>query len=388
MLCKEVLPLLETFEQNKGMHIDLGPNELAIIDQLEQKNYLARVQTNMFDSKELVQAKSELLEVQERIETIKKEFKPPEEAVFYNAATTTPASSTSRQNHLPELDILIKKEKELRSKILSFSEISIQAQDNVEINTNKYMITYAGKELVNNLRIRIQRVGKFTLEEFEHEMVQLNTTFDTSAKKSFNILQKISTHFSQIDEIHLRSTVIGLSFRNESAEEIASKFIVIMDMVNETASTYASSPVLREFFLNYENTILLAECIVHDLGNDFTIEHISAEIHRIAGLVGLVNNYIPQKELMINYVLLLYPLNFSEQKNEQLIKDARNFTLELANRLSYDTKEILPALLLELMGNELTGDILKKFQDSYQKIYNTTLTTRVLGITTALFLIC
>lgn len=80
---------------------------------------------------------------------------------------------------------------------------------------------------------RLMRIGNKQLNEFEQEISILNKTFGSWSKRSFEILEYLSPLIPEIDEIHCRSLVIGLSSRPESAKEISDAYIFTLKSVGK-----------------------------------------------------------------------------------------------------------------------------------------------------------
>lgn len=329
-------------DENRGKRISLGSHDQSSLQELEQNAYVSRIKLDDFDQRELSRAKSELIQLQ----NIGKEM----------------------QEH--RYDVL--KEQELRNHILTLSELSAKKQRSVSIHGIDYSITYKGKELIENLIPRIKRIGDKQIKELEQEISALNDTFFSWAKRSFEILEFLSPKAFQVDEIHCRSIVIGLSSRPETPKEVSEAFINCLEIIGDTMKDHDRIP-------------FIAECIIISLKN-LSKESISSEVSKFNELRVLAGRYTSNYDDAIDCALLLYPLNRSNSENIRFLGSALDFARKLDSIINFDIR-LEAALLIEIMGLELNGGMASKFQDFYEKIDTPQIHDRNSGIAAALLVI-
>jgi len=342
MNCNDALRLLTLMDENRGKRISLGSLDQSTLQELEQNSYVSQVLPEDFDQQELSRAKSELIQMQ-NLE--KKLWEPLSNAL---------------------------KEQGLRNRILALSELSAKKQRSVSINGIDYSITYKGKELIENLIPRIRRIGNKQVKEFEQEMSTLNDTFFSWAKRSFEILEYLSPLTPQVDEIHCRSVVIGLSSRSENAKEVSEAFVLTLENLGNVLKDQDRSP-------------FIAECMIIGLKN-LSKESISSAVSKFNDLRVLAGKYTSNYDDAIDCALLLYPLNKSSSENTRFLGSALDFARKIDPGINFDIR-LEAALLIEIMGIELNEEMARKFQEFYDKIDTPQIPDRNSGIAAALIVI-
>jgi len=342
MICNDALKLLTLMDENRGKRINLGSHHQSTLQELEQSSYVSQVKLVDFDPQELSRAKSELIQLQ------------------------------NMQTEMRELESTALQEQELRKRILALSELSAKKQRSVSINGIDYNITYKGKELIENLIPRINRIGNKQVKEFEQEMSALNDTFFSWAKRSFEILEYLSPLIPRVDEIHCRSIVIGLSSRQETAKEVSEAFILTL----KTLGNILEDPGRLPF---------IAESIVISLKN-LSKESISSAVSKFNDLRVLAGKYTSNYDDAIDCALLLYPLNKSSSENLRFLGSALDFARKIDPGINFDIR-LEATLLIEIMGLEVNEEMTKKFQDFFKKIDTPQIPDTNAGIAAALVVI-
>ncbi len=365
MICSDVLKLLTTLEQNRGGSISLNTEDKSLLDELEKKNYVSHVQVNAYDSDELATLKAELAEVQNEEKIIRGQL------IEAGLSMQSGAGIYGDDAQLHELDLCIKRQRELRTKILSLSEVSATVNGSMDIQGTHYIITYKGKELSANMKPRIKRIENLQVDEFEKEIVQLKDTFGSWARKASEIIKIISPQFPEQKELNLRSMAIGMSSRTETPEEITN---AISGVIKMTA--------LKEIGFRP----IVAECIIHNAKN-LSNDSISDALSTFNNIKDLARTYTSDEDSAIDCALLLYPLNNLQERNEPLLKNAHLFTDKLSKIINLDAKDLVPVLLIEIMGIELDDKIAGKFKEIYNQIYSQAAPARNNGIATGVLMI-
>jgi hypothetical protein len=252
------------------------------------------------------------------------------------------------------------------------SELSAKKQRSVSIHGTDYSITYKGKELIENLIPRINRIGNKQVKEFEQEMSALNDTFFSWAKRSFEILEYLSPLTPQVEEIHCRSVVIGLSSRSENAKEVSEAFVLTLENLGNVLKDQDRLP-------------FIAECINIGLKN-LSKESISSAVSKFNDLRVLTGKYTSNYDDAIDCALLLYPLNKSSSENIRSLGSALDFARKIDPGINFDIR-LEAALLIEIMGIELNEEMARKFQEFYDKIDTPQIPDRNSGIAAALIVI-
>lgn len=319
MICDDAFRLLTMFDEIRGKRIGLDPNEQLMLQELEKNVYVSRIKLENFDPYELSRAKSEL----------------------------------ARLQNLQNMESTALKEQELRKHILALSELSARKDNSLSINGIDYSITYKGKELAQNLMPRLMRIGNMYLNEFEQEISILNNTFSSWSKRSFEILEYLSPLIPEIDEIHCRSLVIGLSSRPESAKEISDAYIFTLKYVGKIQDNHDRKPSI-------------AECIMINLEN-LSEENISSAVSKFYDLKVLAGKYASNDSAAIDCALLLYPLGHSVPDDEKFLRSALDFARRMDVKMNFGIR-LEAALLIEVMGIPLNEEIIRKFQEYYDKI--------------------
>jgi hypothetical protein len=88
----------------------------------------------------------------------------------------------------------------------------------------RIQISFAGREAMHNIGPRLGRVAKLEYDAFRAQMAGLERTFSERGERARRLLKKLSPKFKTIDEIHLRSAVVGLSALPNPDEEIVDAF--------------------------------------------------------------------------------------------------------------------------------------------------------------------
>jgi len=344
MICKDGLKLLTRLDENREKRIGLNSQEQLTLEELEKNDYVSQVLVEDFDHNELARARSELIQIQDKKKNLREK----------------------------ELESMALQEQVLRNHILALSELSSKKERSVLINGRYYSITYKGKELVENLIPRIKRIGIKQVNEFEQEMIVLNNTFASWAKRSFEILEYLSPQAHQIEEIHCRSVAIGLSSRSETAKELSDAFVFTLDSIGG---------ILK----NQERSPSIAECIILNLKN-LSKESISSAISKFFDLKILAGNYASNEDCAIDCALLLYPLDHFPGDNDRFLVSALDIARKMDININFDAR-FEAALFIEVMGFELDDEIARKFQDQFNEMNSSTISHVITGIAAALIVV-
>ncbi len=109
-------------------------------------------------------------------------------------------------------------------------------------------------------------------------------------------------------------------------------------------------------------------------------------ISKFNNLKELAEKYSSDKDSDVDCALILYPMNYSETYNDQLLNNAHLFVDKLSG-IDYDESELGPILLMEVMGLELNDEVEQKFRQFYREIYSSATPSRNNGIATALLIL-
>ncbi len=368
MICNDALKLLKALDDSRGKRIELKIEETLQLGELESNGYVSRVNVEAFNPDELAKSKLQLGQLQESERENRKRIASFE---FPGWSAGSEICDTEKLKH--EIEAAILQERRLRDRILTLSELSAKKDRSVSFNGIQYIITYKGKELAKNLESRINRIGNKQVSEFEQEMTVLNNTFFSWAKRSFEILKYLSPRTLQIDEIHCRSVVVGLSARPETAREISDAFAGALESIGKILKDHDRLPSI-------------AECIIISL-KDLSKESISSAISRFNDIKELVRKYASDDDAAIDCALLLHPLDHSTQDNDLLLEMSRRFVSKMVNSNMNPDAALEAVLLIEVIGLELNEEIMRKFQDSYNELYDPTIPARNTGIAAALIVI-
>jgi len=329
-------------DENRGKRISLGSLDQLTLQELEKNSYVSQVLPEVFDPQEFSQAKSELIQLQ----NMAKEMRESGSAAL--------------------------KEQVLRNRILALSELSAKKQRSVSIHGIDYIIKFKGKELIENLIPRIKRIGNKQVKEFEQEMSALNDTFISWAKRSFEILEYLSPLIPQVDEIHCRSIVIGLSSRPETQKEVSEAFVTCLETLGNVLKDHDRLP-------------FIAECIIISLKN-LSKESISSAVSKFNDLRVLAGKYSSNYDDAIDCALLLYSLDKSSSENMRFLGSALDFARKIDSGINFDIR-LEATLLIEIMGLELNEEMARKFQQFYEKIDTPQIQDSNSGIAAALLVI-
>lgn len=367
MICNDAFKLLTKLDENKGKSIVLNSPEQLTLQELEKNGYVSQVKLEDFDPYELSRAKSELAHSQNMEKKTREQL----------AELEIPGSIESfglydREKLERELESASLHQQGLRNQILTLSELSAKKERSISIYGIDYSITYKGKELMENFMPRIKRIGNKQLNEFEQEMSVLNNTFVSWAKRSFEILEYLSPRTLQIDEIHCRSVVIGLSSRPETVKDLSDAFGSVLE---------SASKVMK----NQDRLPSIAECIIINLKN-LSKESVSSGVSKFYDLKVLAGKYASNDDTAIDCALLLYPFDHSTTDDQRFLGSALDFARIMDVDINFDVR-LEAALLIEVMGLELNEEIARKFKAYYDKINIPEITDKNTGIAAALIVI-
>ncbi len=342
MICNDVLKMLTVLNENRGKNMYIDSRDQLLLHELEKRGFVSQLKMENFDSNELSEARSKLVQL-------------------YSRENSTLAPESASQQ-----------EQELRNRILALSELAANRDRSILINGINYGITYKGNELVRNLIPRIKRIGNKQLEEFEKEMSSINNTFVSWAKRSFEILQYLSPRVPGVEEIHCRSAVIGLSSRPESVKEISNAFLFALESTGKILN-------------NKDRALSIAECIIISLKN-LSRDSISSSVSKFYDLEKLAGKYASNEETALDCALLLYPHNNSIIDNQRSLESAFAFAMKMDSEINFDVR-LNAALLIEVMGMELNEDCAGKFNEYFNKLKAPVIPARNTGIASALIVI-
>ncbi len=122
------------------------------------------------------------------------------------------------------LNFLGEKARGLREKILKASAKPTR-QECLEVSGRHVQITYAGREAMQNIGSRLDRVGNLEYDMFTGQMTAICAEFRLRAEKAKALLKILSPKLKGVDEIHLRAAAAGLSCIPADANKVARTFI-------------------------------------------------------------------------------------------------------------------------------------------------------------------
>ncbi|MGA1793653.1 MAG: hypothetical protein ACMUHM_06860 [Thermoplasmatota archaeon] len=128
-----------------------------------------------------------------------------------------------------EKENIVKKEREVRSRIVDTVQNSTESRYNAIVNGKPMILTFKGKEALVTMQQRGKRISRYELSSFLKEVESTRAHFIARSKKARDILKAISPAYPSIDEIHLRMISVGLSSRQGSPVEIAEMFNTVTD---------------------------------------------------------------------------------------------------------------------------------------------------------------
>lgn len=96
-------------------------------------------------------------------------------------------------------------------------------------------------------------------------------------------------------------------------------------------------------------------------------ENISSGVSKFHDLKVLAGKYASNDSAAIDCALLLYPLEPSVSQNESFLRSALDFARKMDVRIDFGIR-LEAALLIEVMGLPLNEEIIRKFEEYYDKI--------------------
>jgi hypothetical protein len=149
----------------------------------------------------------------------------------------TPRKIFSRYREYKKLRLDLSKqeefEKRLRTKFLNQLQAVNEKLNYAKVNTEAVVLTYKGREMLETLSQRMERVKVSKLQEFDNELKKIRSVLTNISVNGGKILKKISPKYKNIDEIHLRFSSVGLACKMADIDQTVEQYMRAVDEITK-----------------------------------------------------------------------------------------------------------------------------------------------------------